>query len=578
MRIAVIDPSLCKPKHCSRECIRFCPLVRTGSEAIKFDEELKRPIISETVCIGCGICVKKCPFKAITIVNLPDELEKKAVHRYGPNAFKLYGLPIVKQGKVLGILGQNGIGKSTILKILSGKIVPNLGRYDNPPQWEEIIRFFRGTELQNYFKDLSNGKIRAVYKPQEIGVLPRVLKGTVKSLLDVADERGIKNELVELLGLKNILDKKVSELSGGELQKLSIALVMARDAQVYLFDEPASFLDVYERLKISGAIRNLSNEGKTIVVVEHDLATLDYMSDYITIVYGQPAVYGIVSLPRSTRVGINVYLKGFLKEENILIRREPIVFHVHTPLTERKGKGVAIKWSNLLIKIGSFTLEVASGEARRGEVIGILGPNAIGKTTFIKTLAGILKPIEGYIMLGGKLKISYKPQFITQISYPGTLYSYLKSEIGINPEDPLVRSEYLKPLGLDKILDRFIDTFSGGELQRAAIVSTLLREADIYLLDEPMAYLDVEQRLIVARLIKRVTEQREATTFVVEHDIVMQDFIADSLMVFTGTPGKVGKATQPLSLRKGMNEFLKDLGITFRRDLETGRPRVNKPG
>ncbi|RLE65860.1 MAG: ribosome biogenesis/translation initiation ATPase RLI [Thermoprotei archaeon] len=579
MRLAVIDYELCKPKYCQRQCIRFCPVVRTGSEAIKFDEELGRPIISEIACIGCGICIKKCPFKAITIVNLPEELEKTAIHRYGPNSFKLYGLPPPKPNKILGLIGENGVGKSTVLKILSGKIKPNLGRYNDPPEWDEIIRFFRGSELQNYFAKLSENQLQAVYKPQEIGLLPKYLRGDAKTLLEYADERGLWREIVEALNLKNILNKHIGYLSGGELQKLAIALAYVRDADIYMFDEPASFLDVRERLRIAALLRRLSEkEGKMVVLVEHDLAVLDYVSDYICILYGEPSVYGIVSMPRGTRVGINTYLKGYLKEENIRLRPDPIIFHTRPAPQEWRPETVLVSWSPLEISLNGFKLKVEGGKAHRGEVIGILGPNAIGKTTFIKTLAGIISPASGYIETRGKLKISYKPQFISNISYTGTLREYLKEEVGVDVENSYIKSEFINPLGLKKLLDREISTFSGGELQRAAIVSCLLQEADIYLLDEPMAFLDVEQRFAVAKLVKRITEEKSVVTFVVEHDVVAQDFMATSLMIFKGKQGESGYASAPKSLRKGMNEFLKDLEITFRRDLETRRPRINKPG
>ncbi|MEM5825684.1 MAG: ribosome biogenesis/translation initiation ATPase RLI, partial [Thermofilaceae archaeon] len=99
---------------------------------------------------------------------------------------------------------------------------------------------------------------------------------------------------------------------------------------------------------------------------------------------------------------------------------------------------------------------------------------------------------------------------------------------------------------------------------------------DIYLLDEPMAYLDVEQRYAVARVVRRLTQERGVATIVVEHDLMIQDFIADSLMVFRGEPSLKGEASSPLSLRNGFNALLRELGVTFRRDPDTLRPRVNK--
>jgi ATP-binding cassette subfamily E protein 1 len=121
-----------------------------------------------------------------------------------------------------------------------------------------------------------------------------------------------------------------------------------------------------------------------------------------------------------------------------------------------------------------------------------------------------------------------------------------------------------------------VTELSGGELQKVAIAACLSKKAQLYLLDEPSAYLDVEERLSMARTIGRVVESRNVTAFVVEHDVVAQDFIADRLMIFSGEPGLYGIANPPTGLRRGMNTFLKDMGITFRRDPVTKRPRVNK--
>src|SRR5512136_381747 len=165
-RIAVMDFDKCKPKKCYQLCIKFCPMVRSRVEAIRFVEN--KILISEKLCSGCGICVKKCPFKAISIVNLPDELEKDCSHRFGENSFKLFRLPMPSPGTVLGLLGQNGIGKSTTLKVFSGEIKPNLGKYNAPPEWGEIIQYYRGSSLQDYFTKLSERKIKVSNKPQYV--------------------------------------------------------------------------------------------------------------------------------------------------------------------------------------------------------------------------------------------------------------------------------------------------------------------------------------------------------------------------------------------------------------------------
>lgn len=103
-----------------------------GKLCIEVAPTSKLAWISEELCIGCGICVKKCPFSAISIINLPKNLESQTTHRYGPNSFKLHRLPMPRPGQVLGLVGTNGIGKSTALQILAAKLKPNLGRYDVP--------------------------------------------------------------------------------------------------------------------------------------------------------------------------------------------------------------------------------------------------------------------------------------------------------------------------------------------------------------------------------------------------------------------------------------------------------------
>lgn len=576
VRIAVVDKTLCKPKRCNKECYRFCPKVRAGDQTIEFGEDGK-PIIHEELCAGCGICVKKCPFKAIRIVNLPDEYEKFCVHRYGPNGFKLYRLPLPRPGKALGLIGANGIGKTTAIRILAGEILPNLGKVDSPPKPSEILKAFRGSELFEYFTKIFDKKLRVVHKPQYIDKIPKYVKGTVEDILRNIDEKSSLNEVIKTLGLEYIRKREVKYLSGGELQRLAIAASLLREADIYVFDEPSSYLDVSERIRVAKAIRRLLTEEKYVIVVEHDLAVLDYVADYVCILYGVPGAYGIVSLPKGVRTGINAFLQGYLRDENMRIREEPIVFHLKPPERSFPKEDLALHWSDLKISLDEFELHVEEGEAYRGEVVGILGPNGIGKTTFVKTLAGIIKPKEGSIEAYTELSLSYKPQYLSEIKFEGTVSEYLEEAKGTTLSSKDL-TDIVRPLRLEKLLDRDLSSLSGGELQAAAIAACLLKDADIYLLDEPMAYLDVEQRFSTARLIKRIAEEKKVAVFVVEHDIIAQDFLSSSVMVFEGERGKRGYAHRPMGLREGMNLFLKNLDITFRRDLQTGRPRINKEG
>ena len=292
------------------------------------------------------------------------------------------------------------------------------------------------------------------------------------------------------------------------------------------------------------------------------------MTDVVHIMHGKEGCYGVVSGVKSTKAGINVYLSGYLKQENIRFRDKAITFPSKPPVI-KKGAEELVSWKGVEEKLGRFTLKAEQGAVSRKDVIGVLGENAIGKTTFVKILAGVLKQEKGEI--NKKIKVSYKPQYIVAESEE-LVEELLKEHV------EKYSVELIKPLGIHNLLNRKLNQLSGGELQRVAIAACLGREADLYLLDEPSAYLDVEQRLVVSKIIRELMENWGKTALVVDHDLLFIDYLSQKLMVFEGEPALSGLVKGPFSMEDGMNLFLKDLGITLRRDHESGRPRINKPG
>jgi len=570
VRIATLLKDRCQPKKCSLECIKYCPKVRTGVETITIGEKGK-PVISEELCVGCGICVHKCPFEAIKIIGLPEELEKDLVHQYGRNAFRLYRLPVPKKGIVTGILGPNGIGKTTALRLLSGEEVPNLGNYENPPSKSEVLDHFSGSELHDYLEKLYAGDVKVSFKPQYVDKIPTNYKGRTRDLLSRVAEHMSINEIAGKLDLMETLDRDLGSLSGGELQRIAIAAALLKDADIYFFDEPSSYLDISQRLKVARIIQSLG-QGKHVVVIEHDLAILDFLADNVYLVYGSEGAYGVFAQPRQVRMAINVYLQGYLAEENIRFRERRIEFEIRPP-KETWQTATLLEFGPLEYQYSSFRLRVDRGSIKVGETVGVVGPNAIGKTTFVKMLAGILKPTKGTI--DRNVRVSYKPQYITP-DFDGTVRELFHSFVKDFFESGFFKSEIAEPLGITHLYEKQVSTLAGGELQRVAIALCLSREADIYLLDEPSAYLDSNQRMEAAKTLRRVMEKQGKSALVVDHDIYFLDMVSDSIMVFSGIPGNEGIGRGPFDMRTGMNLFLKDVGVTFRRDNETNRPRINK--
>ena len=572
MRIAVLIKDRCKSKNCSRECIKFCPRVRAGDETIVMGENGK-PIISEQLCVGCGICIHKCPFDAIKIIGLAEELETELIHQFGKNGFRLFRLPVPKKGICVGILGPNGIGKTTAIKILSGQIIPNLGDYDEKITMEDIVYYYSGTDLHEHFKNLANNEIASVVKPQYVDRLPKIMKGKIGTVLKKVDNSGNFDIIVEKLELKNILDKFIEkrEISGGELQLVAVAAALLKDVDLYFFDEPSSYLDIHQRLKVARIIKELS-EKKKVIVVEHDLAVLDFLCDNVHLVYGDEGAYGVITNARGVRHAINTYLSGYLKEENIRFG-EKIEFFKHPP-KQRQQMRLLISYDDLEKSFEGFSLKIERGIIREGEIIGIVGPNAIGKTTFVKMLAGNIEPTKGKVEY--EIKVSYKPQYISP-EFKGTVREFFELNAQELFTSSFFKAEIFDSFNLKYLLDKQIDTLSGGELQRVATANCLVQDADIYLIDEPSAYLDSEQRMITSKTVRRIIEKKGKSAMVVDHDVYLIDMISDALIVFEGKPGKTGLGRGPFSLHEGMNRFLKDVDITFRRDEETHRPRVNKP-
>ena len=520
MRLAIVDEKLCEPKKCNNLCAKVCPRNKLNEKCIVIE---KKASIDENLCVGCGICANRCPFKAIKIVNTPEKIGT-LVYRYGKNKFALYNLPIPEKGNIIGLIGRNGIGKSTAIKILAGEIKIDLERLP--------------TILKIYLK-----------KERKISYKPQILK---KVNFDEIDKK-----LINILNLK-----EKDNYSGGELQKLNIALCLSKDADLYLFDEPSSYLDISERLKIARLIKSKLKD-KEVIIVEHDLAMLDYLSDRVYILYGSPGVYGVVSSIYSALKGINSYLDGYLPTENVRFRRDKIRFCLS--IQENLKREELTSFTNLEKKLGEFILKVKGGEIYKREILGILGPNSIGKTSFMEILAGKMQPDVGEVQ---KVKISYKPQYLhADIDKP------VKEII---PKTREFKEQIAYPFRLDVLYEKNVKDLSGGELQTLAIALCLSNEANLYLLDEPSAFLDIENRLQLTKILKRIVEMKEKSIVVVDHDLHLISQVSDRIMFFRGKPGIEGVA-EIVNTYNAINRVLKDFGITFRRDAETGRFKANKP-
>ncbi len=611
-RIAIVNLEKCKPNKCNQECKTYCPVEKVGKECINIVSDIedlnqlshqketkKHAKIVESACIACTICVKKCPFDAIKMVNIPSEIDGLIIHRYSENGFRLYKMPIMKPNIVLGILGTNGIGKSTVMQILSNKIKPNFEEFANPITLDKnIVAKFRGTEMHKFMERLYGGEISVAIKPQHVETLVKVLaikkldptiEEYISDKTDHPKDSAFYNQVINTLELDQILSSKVRTLSGGELQRLICTTVLLKKADLYVFDEPSNYLDIKQRLNIAKLIRSLTSHDKYIVVIEHDLSLLDYISDQICIMYGEPGAFGVVSKPISTAEAINIYFDGYIPSENMRFRTEEYNIkdmnsvEIKTELNVDKHK--IINYVGSEITFPKFKLKIEDGTfPGESSITVILGPNGTGKSTLIKHLA---EQLNG--------QVSYKPQYLTidkfalkDGSYPSVEH-FLYNNIQASYTNEMFKTDVMKPMQIQPIKDRLLNELSGGELQRVWIVYCLGRPAFIYLLDEPSACLDVEQRVTTTKVIKRFIQHNHKVAFVVEHDMMMSvslasDELSQIIVMTKDVDDDMNRscvAEKPIAFNAGINKFLKSLDITFRTESSNSkhsRPRINKSG
>ena len=556
MRVAVIKEDECEaPDNCNYICADVCPRVRQGAKETVYARENGKAAITESLCISCGICVKRCPFDAIRIINLPDEMAKELTFQYDVNTFRTFNIATPIENKVVGLVGRNGIGKTTNINLISNELLPNFGNFNKKYSHDEIIKEFRGKDIQPYLTKLYNNDLNIAKKTQSFSQSGKVKEIVRKNRFGIIAE--------------DLMNREAETLSGGESQLVEIARVLDEEADVYIFDEPMNYLDINARINVATKIKE-SLLNKTVVVVEHDLVMLDYLTEFVQILYGSEANYGIASHIMPSRNGINTYLEGYLPTENVRFRDYSInIKKTLPPVTNEPF----ISWPEFIVKLDDFTLDTKGGKLYRGDVIGVLGENGIGKSTFMKALAGLIETSIGRLDLG--IKIAYKPQIVKP-------FDMLVSDALLNmaPEyqNDMSITSALNKLGINRIINKNVKNLSGGELQKLAIMMTLMQKADIYLIDEPSANLDIEDRLECMNIISSFISSRSKCAIVVDHDLTFLDSTCPKSILFRGKKGINGMTDEIENTGKAINSFLKGIGVTIRRDKDSGRPRINQRG
>lgn len=558
------------------------------------------------------------------------EFNKSRIHSYGPKSFNLHRLPVPVRGDIVGLVGPRSIGKTTALKILAGELTPNLGRFNDPPlDWLTIRTHLHDKHLRRFLAQVVNHKLKVVFKPQQV---PQDYMGLAvwEILRKVDDRKDLRALILCFLDLKTP-SVKFHRLDIRAQHRVTLAAALLQDADVYIFDDISSFLDMRQRFMVAQLIRSLKTAKSYVIVVDNDLSVIDYVSDYMYIMYGEPEAYGVFSEQYfDVETGIEYYLRGFDPIEDNLIRGDPLIFerdffisapnekHLEPdpePLIGRRYSYPHMTTNHLKLK-----MKVEGGNLHDCQIHLVLGDQGTGKSTFIKLLAGFLPP-DGVEPWCPEYLESYKPKEISFIR-ACTVRAALETRCFHHR----FVSDVIEPLQIDRLMGRKLTSLSPGERQRVAITFCLMKDAHVYLIDEPSLDLDSDMRIRVALAIRKHILRIQRAAVVVENDFLMAAYLADKVILvepsidtasclprdiarpvsgFSVSAGRVNRrpvsdfsvsaglrplvngpsvsgfsVSSPCDRVAGFNLLLEKLNITFRQVPNSSRltPRVNKAG
>ena len=450
----------------------------------------------------------------------------------------------IQDGEKLGIVGKNGAGKSTLLKIMIG------------------------------VEDFDAGKITGIHA-EDIGYSEQMPTFTKKTLLEEMIGEGVEEfqarKILYGLGFtESELAKNPTHFSGGEMGKISLARSLLNEPRILILDEPTNHLDIYAIEFLEDFIKNYRG---TVIAVTHDRHFLqNCVTKILDLENGKATLYAgnyekFVQLKSERRA---YEWKAYEKQQEEIAKLEEFVRRnkvrastarrarsrqaaldrmerlekppsdefVKVKLgdaTESANKVLILDKINFKGIINNFSLEIV-----KGEKVGLIGKNGVGKSTLLKIIVGELKPDSGEIKIGNRVKIGYLSQGHEDLNENFTPIEELVNEFGLTLER--ARAELARlDLGA-QIVEKKIAELSGGEKTRVALAKLILTGANFLLLDEPTNHLDLTAREAIESALKIF----DGTILIVTHDRYLLDSVTEKVIEFV--PREVAPVRQEKSV------------------------------
>ena len=408
----------------------------------------------------------------------------------------------IAQGKCVVLCGKSGCGKTTLTRIING-LIPSYYTGD-------LIGdcFVDG----NTYTDVSEfvGLVGSVFQNPRTQYFN---SNTTEELAFPCENKGMNREDIlaridvvsKEFGIEDLLDRSIFQLSGGQKQKLALAAAMMLDPKILVLDEPSSNLDYDSIEEMTLLLKKLKEQGKTIIVSEHRLYWLrDVADEYILLNHKKICSW---SREEFLKLDVETRKKHGLRTSDIASIHLNQENHVQYPILQCKN-----------LKIGyDYPLATINLSIQKGEIVGVMGHNGFGKTTLIKTLCGLLKPLGGEIIYQESKKLK-KHSFLVMQDVNYQLFAdSVKDEVLLGAKYPEKLDEVLSLLSLKELEDRHPVSLSGGQKQRVTIAAALLSGKELLYLDEPTSGLDYYHMEMVGKLLNKVRENGQ-TVIVVTHD------------------------------------------------------------
>ena len=433
----------------------------------------------------------------------------------------------IKKGECILLCGRSGCGKSTLLKLING-IIPE---------------FYDGEISGSVMVNGMNTFTTPIYElSKNVGLVfqnPKTQFYTTNTTDEIAfglENFGIKREvinkrLIEVekeLKLEHLMNRNIFELSGGEKQKIAIASIYALNPEIYVLDEPSSSLDIKTMNELSHIITKLKSIGKTIVIAEHRLWYLkDIVDRAIYIEDGkiikEYSIDEIDNLREAERMRTGLRhtnyksIKAYVPSETVcnenLLKVENLIF--------RKSAKTILHIDNLKFHYGN--------------IIGIIGENGIGKSTFAKIVCGLYRESKGKFFKKNKRFSSrsrLKESLLIMQEVNCQLFTdsvYDELLLTSKTKDKNVIDDWIDDMDLKNISERNPHTLSGGQKQRVIILSALLSDKEILFFDEPTSGLDYRNMMIVAKNIKKIKEENRLI-LIISHDTEFLESVCDTVI------------------------------------------------